>query len=227
MQDSVFVRLQLLPLFQGISRDELLRMLERTKFNFASCDSEEVVVNQGEMANNLVYALSGSYSVERVFSNDLRIEEELEAPFIFEPECLFSKSSTWRHTLKTQTECQLLFISKHDLIAHLLDFPTFRLSLLCYLCRLSDVSELEERASFPLTLHESFTQYLKQRIITLDGRKVIYIRMKDLAKRLSTSRLAVSTYLNQLQGLGVLTLGRKVIEIRDLSSLLTLQNLCV
>jgi Mn-dependent DtxR family transcriptional regulator len=87
---------------------------------------------------------------------------------------------------------------------------------------LSDVSELEERASFPLTLHESFTQYLKQRMITLDGRKVIYIRMKDLAKRLSTSRLAVSQHLNQLQSQGVLALGRKVIEIKEFRSILTL-----
>ena len=222
MQDSVFVRLLLLPLFQGVSRDELLRMLERTKFNFSSSDSEEIVVNQGELANNLVYALSGSYSVERVFSNDLRIEEELEAPFIFEPECLFSKSSTWRHTLKTQTECQLLFISKHDLITHLLDFTTFRLSLLCYLSRISDVSEQEGRTSFPLTLHESFTLYLQQRMMTPNGKKVVHIRMKDLAQRLTTSRLAVSQHLNQLQSQGVLTLGRKVIEIKEFRSLLTL-----
>ena len=222
MQDSVFVRLLLLPLFQGVSRDELLRMLERTKFNFSSSDSEEIVVNQGELANNLVYALSGSYSVERVFSNDLRIEEELDAPFIFEPECLFSKSSTWRHTLKTQTECQLLFISKHDLITHLLDFTTFRLSLLCYLSRLSDVSEQEGRTSFPLTLHESFTLYLQQRMMTPNGKKVVHIRMKDLAQRLTTSRLAVSQHLNQLQSQGVLTLGRKVIEIKEFRSLLTL-----
>lgn len=222
MQDSVFVRLLLLPLFQGVSRDELLRMLERTKFNFSSSDSEEIVVNQGELANNLVYALSGSYSVERVFSNDLRIEEELDAPFIFEPECLFSKSSTWRHTLKTQTECQLLFISKHDLITHLLDFTTFRLSLLCYLSSLSDMSEQEGRTSFPLTLHESFTLYLQQRMMTPNGKKVVHIRMKDLAQRLSTSRLAVSQHLNQLQSQGVLVLGRKVIEIKEFRSLLTL-----
>lgn len=220
MQSSAFSRIQMLPFFQGISRDELLRMLECAKFDFVSTDEHECVVKQGQSASKLIYALSGTFQIERFFMDDLRVVEELTAPFVFHPECLFGASPTWRYTLTCASDAQLLVISKHDFLNHLMDFPTFRISMLNYLCRLIDDAPLPGEGNIKLTTRQSLIRYFQHIVATRQGQKSFHVGMQFLADCLSTSRLAVSRALRELQEEGLLSVGRKNILVYDFSKLL-------
>lgn len=216
MQDSVFVRLQLLPLFQGISKEELLRMLERAKFNFVTVDAGEVVVKQGTEATQLVYMLSGNYRVTREYSANFAVEEHLKAPMLFQPECLFGHQAVWTHTLVATTESQLLYISKQDLILHLMDFLTFRIALLNYLSHAIEASPIVHLEAVPTSVLTSrIIAFFKRYTLVHTGEKVYSLKMQYLATHLSTSRLSISKSLNFLQENGVLKLGRQKIIVDD------------
>ena len=118
MQESFFIKLQLLPLFQGVSHDELMHMVERVKFSFVSAEEGEIIVESGTSANKLLYALSGTLTSKRVVEQGMIVEEYLEAPFLFHPECMFGRNPCWKYTLKAQTDASLLSISKHDVLIH-------------------------------------------------------------------------------------------------------------
>lgn len=220
MQSSVFTRLQMLPFFQGISRDELLRMLERAKFDFVSVESGEIILNQGFAASQLVYALSGNYRAKRIFTEEFYVVEELEAPFVFQPESLFGVSPMWNYTLTPLSDAQLLIITKHDLMTHLMDFPTYRLSFLNYLCAITDNSQIPLLQSPSYSLREHLVQFLAQRVMRQKGYKEFHIGMQLLADYLSTSRIAISRCLRQLQEEGLINVGRRNILVHEFSQLL-------
>ena len=220
MQSSAFTRLQMLPFFQGINRDELLRILERAKFDFLSLEAGELIVRQGMDATHLVYALNGQFHAQRQFSEGFNVVEELEAPFVFQPECLFGMSPVWRHTLTPLCEVQLLLISKQDFLNHLMDFPTFRWSFLNHLCELSYKSENRFSAPPCSDLKEKLICFLESRVMNKRGGKIFYAGMQNLANHLSTSRLSVSRCLRRLQQEGLIMLGRQTITIPEFSELL-------
>ena len=223
MQDSVFVRLQLLPLFQGISKEELLRMLERAKFNFVTAEPGEILFECGAAATQLVYILSGNVTATRLYSEGLQVVEEFETPMLFQPECLFGPNPTWRHTLVATTDVQMLLISKQDTLNHLLDFLTFRLALLNYLCGVTDKEQVFLILPTATTLSGRIIEYLSRRVTTMSGKKTFKVGMKSFATRLSTSRLAISKCLNDLERAGVLSLGRETITVNDFKQLLALR----
>ena len=221
MQESVFTRIQSLPLFQGISRDDLLRMIERARFNFVSVETGELITEQGKSASQLIYALSGTFQLTQSVSDAFRVTEILDAPFIFEPECLFGKLLTWRHTLQATVDAQLLNISKSEVVGHLMDFYTFRLSFLCYLSCHADHLHVETHfLNRQLSLSETMILFLSKYLISPTGSKTFYIGMNQLAQCLSTSRLSVSKCLNDLQREGLVHLGRKTIVIPQFELLL-------
>lgn len=218
-QDSVFTRIQSLPLFQGINQEELMRMLERTRFNFTTAEHGELIVEQGASATQLVYVLNGKVTASRNYASDFFIEESLEGPLVFQAEDLFSASLTWHYTLRAETDVQLLLISKQDVVTHLMEFPTFRLSLLCFLGRTLEAKEYSLRDITPKLLEASIIHLWNNFMICKQGEKVIHIGMQSLASSLSTSRLSVSKCLNQLQNKGLIKLGRKKILIPNFEDL--------
>ena len=227
MHESVFTRLQLLPLFQGMSKEELLRMVERVKFNFVSAEDGEVVLEAGESATRLVYALNGVFKSNMKVNDGMVVEEVLEAPFLFQPERMFGRNPYWKSTLQAQSDVNLLLISKQDLLSHMLDFLTFRLSLLNYLCCLSDDVNYQPPSLGRSTVECALVGYLQRFLITAKGKKRFKVRMVDLAQLLGISRLCLSKSLNGLQGRGLLALKRGCIVVDDFKELLNaVQNPC-
>ena len=219
MQDSAFVRLQLLPLFQGISKEELLRMLERAKFNFVTAEPGEILFESTTAATQLVYILSGTVTATRIYPEGLQVVETFDAPMLFQPECLFGPNPTWRHTLVATTDVQMLLISKQDTLNHLMDFLTFRLALLNYLCGATDKEQAFLMQRVETTLTGKLINYLSRRVTTMSGKKIFKVSMKSLAMRLATSRLAISNCLRDLERTGALHVGRETITVNDFHQL--------
>ena len=58
--------LQPFPLFQGLSRTELLQLAGQTKFGFQKLAVGKTVVREGDACNQLLFLVSGSLSVSTV-----------------------------------------------------------------------------------------------------------------------------------------------------------------
>ena len=124
-----------------------------------------------------------------------RIEEELSAPAVIQPEHLFGLMQRYTKDFTAQTDCSLLSLDKTEVLRLLDNYLIFRLNLL------NSISMQAQRMSRipwrqqPIDIRQQFVSFLRLRCLTQAGKKVLRIRMEDLAMELHQSRLNVSRML--------------------------------
>jgi CRP-like cAMP-binding protein len=215
--NSIFDRLLLLPLFQGLSREELIKIIESVKVEFISEPSHSTILTQGQKANHLIFLLQGTLQIKHTEPCGIEFIETLQAPSVLFPECMFGPQPYVSHTIQATTEVQLLGITKHDLITRLIDFTTFRISILNYLCHIAHSKSITRYTKF--TPEQNFIYFLERQFTNKNGYKEIVIKLQTLADILNISRLNTSKMLHQLEKEQVLELKRGKIIIPQFEKL--------
>lgn len=219
---QLYDKLLELPLFIGISTDELADIVGQTKFGFYKLVADKPLVSTDDKCTHLFFLMSGTLHVVSHADNyRYRIEEELSAPAVIQPEHLFGLMQRYTKDFTAQTDCSLLSLDKTEVLRLLDNYLIFRLNLL------NSISMQAQRMSRipwrqqPIDIRQQFVSFLRLRCLTQAGKKVLRIRMEDLAIELHQSRLNVSRMLNTLQREGFLTLSRGIITIPQLETLRT------
>ena len=79
-----------LPLFQGMSKTDMNKVLAHTRLGFENYSNGKTIVEEGAVCDSLYFLLKGNITViSKAFDNSYRITETLSAPDILQPECLF------------------------------------------------------------------------------------------------------------------------------------------
>lgn len=209
-----------LPLFIGISTDELSDIVGQTKFGFHKLAVDRPLVSTDDKCTQLFFLMSGTLRVVSYADNyRYRIEEELSAPAVIQPEHLFGLQQRYTKDFIAHTDCSLLSLDKAEVLRLLDSYLIFRLNLL------NSISMQAQRMSRipwrqqPSEIRQQFVNFLRLRCLTQAGCKVLRIRMEELAKELHQSRLNVSRMLNALQNEGLLTMSRGIIIVPQLETL--------
>lgn len=209
-----------LPLFIGISTDELSDIVGQTKFGFHKLAVDRPLVSTDDKCTQLFFLMSGTLRVVSYADNyRYRIEEELSAPAVIQPEHLFGLQQRFTKDFIAHTDCSLLSLDKAEVLRLLDSYLIFRLNLL------NSISMQAQRMSRipwrqqPSDIRQQFVNFLRLRCLTQAGCKVLRIRMEELAKELHQSRLNVSRMLNALQNEGLLTMSRGIIIVPQLETL--------
>jgi len=209
------------PLFQGLSHTELLQMAGNTKFGFCKVAAGKTVVKEGEVCQTLHFLISGQLTlVTRSDDYRYKVEEQLVAPWLIQPEVLFGGHPRFDSTITTTVESHFITLSKDEVLRLSDDFLIFRLNLLNLL---STQSQRKGRLAWrrtPENLRQRIVHFLLDHCIYPAGPKMVYILMEQLAHELNDSRLDVSRALNGMQHDGLLVLHRGRIEIPSLERLL-------
>ena len=217
---QLYDKLLELPLFIGISTDELADIVGQTKFGFYKLVADKLLVSTDDKCTHLFFLMSGTLRVVS-HADNYRIEEELSAPAVIQPEHLFGLMQRYTKDFTAQTDCSLLSLDKTEVLRLLDNYLIFRLNLL------NSISMQAQRMSRipwrqqPIDIRQQFVSFLRLRCLTQAGKKVLRIRMEDLAIELHQSRLNVSRMLNTLQREGFLTMSRGIITIPQLETLRT------
>ena len=209
------------PLFQGLSRSELLQMAGNTKFGFLKLPAGKTFIHEGDTCQQFTFLISGQLSFETV-SDDrtYTVAEQLSAPWLIQPEVLFGASTRYTHSVRTLTESHFITLSKDEVIRLLDDFLIIRLNLLNLLSTQSQRRARQSWRRCPPTLTDRIIRFLLDHSVYPAGPKQVHILMTRLADELNDSRLDVSRALNALQEQGLLHLHRGRIEIPSLERLL-------
>lgn len=207
-------KLLLLPLFQGIGREEFLEIAGRIRIGFQKETAGRAIVRQDEQAQSLYFVLNGELMISRE-SDDrtYRLDEWMSRPTVIEPEALFGLQTCFSRSYSAAGQVELLKIEKAAVRDLLFDYPTFRIN---YLNLLSagvqrSIHALWRSRSLDVSLR--FQRFLAARCLRPAGRKILNIRMEQLADELLETRLTVSRMLHRYAEEGVLTIGRGKIEI--------------
>ena len=90
MQSTMYDKLLLLPLFQGLCKEDFTSILEKVRLHFQKYTAGSRIVKQGDYCNNIIFILQGEIRAESVdHTYHYTIHETLESPQIIEPYSLF------------------------------------------------------------------------------------------------------------------------------------------
>ena len=209
------------PLFQGLSRAELLQLAGQTKFGFLKLEAGQTVVREGDACLQLFFLISGSLSVTTV-NDDRRysVIEQLAAPWLLQPESTFGAHPQYQSSVTTLTESHFITLTKDEVLRLLDDFLIIRLNLLNLLATQSQRRGRWPWRKAPADLRQRIIRFFLDHSVYPAGPKKFRILMNQLAQEVGDSRLDVSHVLNTMQAEGLLHLRRGIIEISSLERLL-------
>lgn len=209
-----------LPLFQGLAKNDFTSILDKVKIHFLKRKAGDTVALGGEDCRELVFLLNGSLVSKTSDRDELyTFYEAINAPFLIEPYSLFGWSTKYVSTYTALTACNLVTIEKAYLLSELNNYEIIRLN---YLNILSNRAQnLHDRlwTNLPESLHDRIVEFILLHSYVPGGEKRLKVKMDDLAKLLSSTRIRVSKALNEMQDKHWLTLHRGEIRIPDISLL--------
>lgn len=219
-QDKRYDNLLALPLFLGMSRDDLQKAAGQTRFDFRKIEPNTVIAAKGDPCSHLYFLLDGKVKVQTCCKdNSYSMEETLTPPDAFQPERLFGLHQHFTHTYTALTPCSLLCITKQEALQLSTDFIIFRINLLNLISTQSQRYNWRTLQTPPLTLDERIARFFSSLCIRPEGEKTLHITMRRLALENNDTRINVSRALNRLQARGLLRLQRGRITVPSMENL--------
>lgn len=214
----LYSKLMELPMFQGMSKDDLMAVIGQTRFDFAQKEVGETIVSAGDECAHLSFLLSGQMEVRsQADDNSYIFIEEIGSPFILQPENLFGISPRYTRTFVAKTTCSLLLLSKSEILRLADDFIIFKFNLLNTIS-----TQAQKAARLPWRhchngLEHRIIRFFTSHCIHPAGSKLVQIKMEKLANEMNDSRLNISRVLNHMQKQGLIELkrGRVIIPMLE------------
>lgn len=135
-QSSFYDVLKELPMFQGISTEQLTHILEVIPFDFRTYTRGEVISRGGELVGGATFLLSGEVLLETpIFNHRVKIEQRFQAPYTFSLHHLFGAEMTARSTMIAASErTGLMTLSKNDFLRILHENEIALINVMNMLC---------------------------------------------------------------------------------------------
>ena len=209
-----------LPYFQGMGKKELTAILDKVKLDFTRHKENEVVLTQGVKCDKFVILIQGTLRAEHI-SNDGRykLSEEIEAPYAIEPYSLFGSEPNFKRNYFSVGESSMLSIDKSFFYSDFLKQNIFTMNLLNLISRREQLQNRLSWLDTPLTIEGLITRFIAVRCKNLCGKKILSIKMEQLAAQLRETRINVSRALNDMQDRGLVKLSRGEILIPEFEML--------
>lgn len=210
-----------MPLLMGINGQDLARMEDHLKLQVDTISASDYpVISQGDVCSQLLFLISGELQKETISKDGLYgTLEYITAPTVLEAENLYGIHCLYEHNYKPTKACQILLIKKHDVGAHLMKLEIFRMNYMNMLsAQIARLKRLNSNTNHN-NIREKLVAFFQRNFTTTDPRKMMRIRMTDLAKYLDETRLQVSHELNEMENEGLIQLKRMNIYIPDINKL--------
>lgn len=217
----LYSKLSQLPLFLGMSRDEMDQVVGQTKFNFRKVEAGTTFIHEGEACGQFVFLVDGTAEAT-TFADDrsYSVLEQTSAPTMLQPERAFGVNQRFMSTYRAIGQCNLILLDKNE-TQRLADSSfIFRLNLINLLSTALQKSHRQPWRHCPLPLEERIVRFFAVHCLHPAGQKVFRIKMQTLANELNDNRLHISQCLNALADAGLLRLQRGTIIIPAIERLL-------
>ena len=220
MEITMYDNLLLLPLFQGLSKNDITSIIEKVKLHFQQYKEGETIIRQGNSCDKLCFLLKGKLLVQKQDKEHAySLSEVLEEPFVIEPQALFGMNTCYTASYRAQTTVHVLTIDKLYLFTELNKYEIFWLNLLNILSNRCQRTYEKIWNNHIGDLNEKFVNFIALRSQTQRGEKTLQVTMEDLAGLINETRINLSRLLNELQDKELVQLKRKEIHIPSFEEL--------
>lgn len=210
-----------LPLLQGVSRDRLSELIEKTPFHFIKYTPGQQIVAINDECTHIKFIISGDVRIDIPSTNRrVMVSETLSGPNVIGADYLFGRNTFYPFNATAITECGILQIIKSDFINILMSDKVFLFNMLNIISRNSQKStfgimslssgSIAERLSFIIT---SLTQRGSKDI-------TLTYKQKDLCSILGVQRSSLINSLAKMKEEGVIDYNLSEIKVLDRNILL-------
>lgn len=210
-----------LPLFQGMSRNDLEQVITSTKFRQFNMSKGKTVVDEGDTCDSLIFLVNGTISATgRADDNGYSITETFSAPEILQPERIFGLTQRYTRIIKTVNDCSFISLGKMETLALADNYDIFRLNMLNIVCTKSQRLTRFPWRIKPKDIRHKIVRFIETRCLRPAGEKLVCIKMERLSDEIGESRLNVSRELNAMNAEGAISLRRGEIRVFALEKLI-------
>lgn len=221
MDTTMYDRLLKIPLFQGLSRNDLTVILEKIRIEFRSLAPDELLVKQDQPCREVIFVLEGTINkCTKDYNHHYTLCEEIGSETLIEPYSLFGMHPMYNSSYKAKTLTKVMIIEKFYILPLLCSYDIFNLNCFNLLGSRAQILQNKLWNTHIGDTLDRIVCFLSLRCDSLSGKKELGITMEALAELVDDTRLNVSRTLNKLQKQGYVTLYRKVIKINDLHNLI-------
>ncbi|MCR5131039.1 MAG: Crp/Fnr family transcriptional regulator [Prevotella sp.] len=218
---NIYDRLSHLPIFQGMTTDDLTTLAGQTKFIFQRFSAGETVIREGDPCGQLCSLMRGTLIVQTdADDHGYTFSELIEAPATLQLERAFGFGQRYTSTFVAATDCNIMVLDKSEILHLTDDFLAVRLNLLNILSTQHQRLLRRQWHPQPTEISERITKFIESHSLKPSGKKILKIKMKRLASELNTNHIYISNALNEMQEKGLVVLRRGIIEVPDLRLLL-------
>lgn len=213
-------RILMLPLFQGMCREDFQHISARIRIGFQRLQTGKVLAAAGADVTALHFLLSGSLTATlRLHENGMVFEETCSRQMVIEPEALFGLPTRYERTYAAAEPSEILSVDKwavRDLLFH---YPTFRIN---YVNMLSVMRQRSVRHLCRVPspdVDERFVRMLNSLSLYPAGYKRLSTTRAVLARYLLTNEAKLFEVLRHYADRGLITQSRGRIDIPALEKL--------
>ena len=203
-----------LPLFQGMTKNELVEVAASKPVRQQRYGKRQVVAGLNQPSKGLLLLLEGRLSVSGEWREGAyRTTETISAPYVIEPERCFGLHQRYQRQYVAKTVCRVLYIPKTDVLALTRTYMVFKLNLL------NTISAIAQQKKLTLLtgsrcLADMLLCFLREHFLSGSEEQKVYVTMNQIAEMTYCSRLEVSKALNLLNERNDITLQRGIITLR-------------
>ena len=195
-------------------------IIGKVKLHFRKYNADDIIVEQGAPCTQLIFLLNGEIISQTTDNrHSYALFETFGSPFVIEPYSLFGMQTNYTATYKARTDINIVTIDKLFVLNELNNYEIFRLNYLNILSNRAQVAYEKLWNSHIGNTEEKILNFLVLRSMKPEGKKILKIKMEDLASLIDETRINVSKVLNDLQEQGLVQLSRKEISIPALEKL--------
>lgn len=205
----IYDRILEFPVFQGLGKIDLEDVVGNTKFDFHKFPPKRTIVTADTPCEKLYFLLSGKVVCTRESDDHTySISEEFEAPMLQQTEAIFGHRQRFTHTVTSITEVGIMTVDRNEMIKFLERYPVVRMNMVNrYATHIQQLThQVWRHQSSDLT--QRLIDFVAAHCLKPTGRKVVRIKMRQMAHELNDNRLNVSLSLNELSDAGLIELRR-------------------
>ena len=107
-----------LPYFQGMSKDDITRILDKVTFDFINYRCGDYIYKEKDECDKFCILIKGKMScVTSSIENGYTLSESIEAPFAIEPYSLFGGKTKYKRSYIAEEDCSVLVFDKKYLFS--------------------------------------------------------------------------------------------------------------
>ena len=126
-----------MPLFIGLSRKDLEEAIKLIHYNRKHYKKGAAIASEGTPCESLFFISEGWIRIVTESDNHAyRLEETMQAPAIIEPDKLFGMTTSFHSTYIAHTTCEVMEMSKDEIMKLMEHYLIVRLNLLNIICHI-------------------------------------------------------------------------------------------